>query len=54
VIDGAPRRGYPASEIVTAEFIREVFDVEAMVMTDRASGTPLVIPMMQEWSRHRS
>jgi ABC-type cobalamin/Fe3+-siderophores transport system ATPase subunit len=33
-------------EIVTAELIREVFGVEAMIVRDPVSGTPLVIPMM--------
>jgi iron complex transport system ATP-binding protein len=52
--DGALVAAGPPSEIVTAEFIRDVFDVEAMVMIDPASGTPLVIPLMQESSRRRS
>jgi iron complex transport system ATP-binding protein len=52
--DGALVAAGRPCEIVTAEFVRDVFDVEAMVMTDPASGTPLVVPMMQEWSRQRS
>lgn len=44
----------PAAEIVTAELIRAVFNVEAMIVPDPASGTPLVIPITQEWARANS
>ncbi|MET0590655.1 MAG: ABC transporter ATP-binding protein [Naasia sp.] len=43
VAEGAP------SDIVTADLVREVFGVEAIVIPDPASGTPLVSPV----GRHR-
>jgi iron complex transport system ATP-binding protein len=39
VAQGAP------SEVVTAELVREVFGMEAQVIGDPVSGTPLVVPM---------
>ena len=50
---GAVIAAGPPAEIVTAELIREVFDVEAMIMSDPVSGTPLVIPMIRKWSYQR-
>ncbi|MDN3310563.1 ABC transporter ATP-binding protein [Microbacterium oryzae] len=38
VADGAP------SDVVTRELIAEVFDLDAMVIPDPVSGTPLVLP----------
>lgn len=38
VREGTPR------EVVTADLIREVFDLDALVMEDPVAGTPLVIP----------
>ncbi|WP_279234431.1 ABC transporter ATP-binding protein [Microbacterium sp. SS28] len=35
--------GTPA-EVVTSELIREVFDLDALVVTDPVSGTPIVLP----------
>ncbi|MQA11643.1 MAG: ATP-binding cassette domain-containing protein [Pseudonocardiaceae bacterium] len=43
----------PPAEIVTTELIRDVFDVEAMIIRDPVSATPLVIPMIQRWSYQR-
>jgi iron complex transport system ATP-binding protein len=43
VADGAP------SDIVTADLVREVFGIEAIIIPDPASGTPLVSPL----GRHR-
>ncbi|WP_134324286.1 ABC transporter ATP-binding protein [Cumulibacter soli] len=34
----------PPSEVVTTEMVREVFGVEATVITDPVVGTPLVLP----------
>ncbi len=36
--------GSPAA-IVTAEAVREVFGLDALVITDPLAGTPLVIPV---------
>jgi iron complex transport system ATP-binding protein len=52
--DGAVVAAGPPAQIVTAKLIREVFEVEAIVVPDPVSGTPLVIPMLQKWSNHRS
>lgn len=41
-------RGTPG-EVVTEELVREVFGVQARVVADPASGTPLVVPV----GRHR-
>ena len=43
VAEGAP------SDIVTADLVREVFGIDAIVIPDPASGTPLVSPL----GRHR-
>lgn len=51
--DGAVIAAGSPAEIVTAELIRDVFDVEAMIVPDPASGTPLVIPMVQKLSYQR-
>ncbi|MET0828644.1 MAG: ABC transporter ATP-binding protein [Microbacterium sp.] len=34
----------PASEVVTSELIREVFELDALVVRDPVSGTPIVLP----------
>lgn len=39
VASGAPR------DVVTAELIREVFGLEAQVIPDPVSGTPLILPI---------
>ena len=39
----------PPSEVVTRELVREVFDLDAVVIDDPVSGTPLVLPR----GRHR-
>lgn len=44
----------PPVDIVTPELIRDVFDVETMIIPDPAAGTPLVIPMTQKWSYQRA
>jgi ABC-type cobalamin/Fe3+-siderophores transport system ATPase subunit len=51
--DGAVIAAGPPAEIVTAALVREVFDVEAMIIPDPASGMPLVIPITQSWSYQR-
>jgi len=43
-------QGTPES-VLTEELLREVFDLEARVLTDPVSGTPLVVPV---GSRHRA
>lgn len=43
IASGAPR------EVVTSELVREVFDLDALVIADPVSGTPLVLPR----GRHR-
>jgi ABC-type cobalamin/Fe3+-siderophores transport system ATPase subunit len=49
--DGAIIAAGRPDEIVTPALIRDVFDVETMIISDPASGTPLVIPMTQKWAR---
>ncbi|MGV9714657.1 ABC transporter ATP-binding protein [Rhodococcus pyridinivorans] len=34
----------PPSEVITSEMVRDVFGVEATVITDPVAGTPLVLP----------
>ena len=34
----------PPAEVVTGELIREVFDLDALVIRDPVSGTPIVLP----------
>ena len=43
--DGAIVAEGPPSEIVTQDLVRQVFDLDARVITDMVSGTPLVIPI---------
>ncbi|MCU1649476.1 MAG: putative siderophore transport system ATP-binding protein YusV [Pseudonocardia sp.] len=40
----------PPEEVLTAEVLRAVFDLEAQVITDPVAGTPLVVPVGR---RHR-
>jgi iron complex transport system ATP-binding protein len=44
VADGAP------ADVVTSELVREVFDLDALVITDPVSGAPMVLPR----GRHHS
>jgi len=39
VADGTP------NDVVTVELLREVFDLEAVVMPDPVAGTPLIVPV---------
>ena len=39
----------PPGEIVTTELIQEVFDVDAMIIPDPVTVTPLVIPLSRRW-----
>jgi len=39
----------PPADVVTSELVRDVFDLDATVITDPVSGTPLVLPR----GRHR-
>jgi iron complex transport system ATP-binding protein len=36
--------GGPPHEVVTSELIRDVFDLEALVIPDPLSGTPIILP----------
>jgi iron complex transport system ATP-binding protein len=45
VADGAPK------DVLTAELLRTVFDLEAQVIDDPVAGTPMVVPIGR---RHRS
>jgi ferric enterobactin transport system ATP-binding protein len=47
--DGAVVAAGTPAEVVTAQLIRDVFEVDAMVIADPVAGTPLVIPMSQPW-----
>ncbi|HYP72775.1 MAG TPA: ABC transporter ATP-binding protein [Microbacterium sp.] len=40
----------PPSEVVTSELVRDVFDLDSLVIPDPVSGTPLVLPR----GRHRT
>ncbi len=42
--DGTIVASGPPTEVVTGELIREVFDLDALVITDPISGTPIVLP----------
>jgi ABC-type cobalamin/Fe3+-siderophores transport system ATPase subunit len=48
--DGAVVAAGTPADIVTTEFVRDVFDVEAKIILDPVAGTPLVIPMTKKWS----
>ncbi len=43
--DGAVVASGSPGEVVTADLVREVFDVDAVVVPDPVAGTPLVIPV---------
>ncbi|MBD3940834.1 ABC transporter ATP-binding protein [Microbacterium sp. NEAU-LLC] len=45
VADGAP------AEVVTSELVREVFDLDSLVIADPVSGAPLVLPRGRHHSR---
>jgi len=45
VADGSPK------DVLTAELLRTVFDLEAQVIDDPVAGTPMVVPIGR---RHRS
>lgn len=42
--DGRVVTGGPPSEVLTSELIRDVFELEALVVPDPVSGTPMVLP----------
>jgi len=42
--DGAIVAGGPPDVVMTDELIRDVFDIEALVIRDPVSGTPIVLP----------
>ena len=41
---GAIVAGGPPAEVMTSELIRDVFDLDALVVRDPVSGTPIVLP----------
>ncbi|HWJ63977.1 MAG TPA: ABC transporter ATP-binding protein [Acidimicrobiales bacterium] len=43
--DGSIVAEGPPAEIVTQELVQEVFDLDARIITDPVSGTPLVVPI---------
>ena len=43
--DGAIVAAGPPAEIVTEELVRTVFDLEALIVPDPVTGTPLVVPV---------
>ncbi|HWM06150.1 MAG TPA: ABC transporter ATP-binding protein [Actinophytocola sp.] len=48
--DGAIVAEGPPQQVLTSDMLREVFDLDAQVVTDPVSGTPLVVPVGR---RHR-
>ncbi|QWB28102.1 ABC transporter ATP-binding protein [Streptomyces koelreuteriae] len=48
VVEGTP------DEVVTAELVEEVFGLRCLVMRDPVSGSPQVVPLGRERTRHRS
>lgn len=45
LVDGHLHAAGPPAEIVDARFVREVFGLEAQVVTDPVAGTPLCLPI---------
>jgi iron complex transport system ATP-binding protein len=43
--DGAIAASGSPAEVLTEEILRTVFDLDARVITDPVSGTPLVLPL---------
>ncbi|MDX6740087.1 ABC transporter ATP-binding protein [Actinocorallia sp. A-T 12471] len=43
--DGRVAAQGPPSEVLTAELVRDVFGLDAQIITDPSAGTPLVIPL---------
>ena len=43
--DGAIAASGPPAAVLTEEVLRTVFDLDARVITDPVSGTPLVLPL---------
>jgi ABC-type cobalamin/Fe3+-siderophores transport system ATPase subunit len=46
--NGAVVAAGPPAKIITCGLIREVFEVEAMIVPDPVAGKPLVLPMDQD------
>jgi len=44
VRDGRIVAGGPPAEVMTGQLIRDVFDIDALVISDPVSGTPIVLP----------
>ncbi|WP_459549935.1 ABC transporter ATP-binding protein [Nocardia sp. X0981] len=49
--DGAVIAAGPPSEIVTADLVREVFDLGCRVIEDPETGAPLVVPLAEQAAR---
>ena len=39
----------PPAQVLTVELVREVFELNCVVMPDPVSGTPLIVPTDGEW-----
>ena len=50
--DGRLVAGGPPREVMTSELIRDVFDLDALVIPDPVSGTPIVLPRGRHHVRH--
>ena len=37
------------AQVLTVELVREVFELNCLVMPDPVSGTPLIVPTDGEW-----
>lgn len=48
-----PSAGQIVLEVVTAELVEEVFGLRCLVMRDPVSGSPEVVPLGRERTRHR-
>ncbi|MBP2406205.1 ABC transporter ATP-binding protein [Streptomyces syringium] len=49
--DGRPAAAGPPAEVLTAELVEEVFQVECRVVPDPETGTPLVVPRARSGRR---
>ncbi|MFD3380969.1 MULTISPECIES: ABC transporter ATP-binding protein [unclassified Streptomyces] len=52
--DGAVVAEGTPDEVVTAELVEEVFGLRCLVMRDPVAGSPQVVPLGRERTRHRS
>ncbi|MCX5414090.1 ABC transporter ATP-binding protein [Streptomyces sp. NBC_00059] len=52
--DGVVVAEGPPDEVVTAELVEEVFGLRCLVVPDPVAGSPQVVPLGRERTRHRS